>query len=220
MAIIIRETKILDGKSFDNIKVYKSDKLPITIEEEKAADNLDFYLSQLFENLNIEIKNNGLLKLRGNKGVIDLWYFVGEKLQFIDNENIVKPIDKKYIWKAIWYYAKEISPGEAKTRAGTARDHFLYCYKIAKYDKDFVISAGTWRDWMDFFDSPILSNTIFLKWFEPKILYFKENHYKNWLREFVKLVRNEFYNIDMSFLTPQEIETKCDKLFNLFIKKS
>jgi hypothetical protein len=158
---------------------------------------------------------NNLLCLRGNKGVIELWYFVGLKLQFIDNPQKVEPCDKKYIWKAIWYHAKNIAPGDAKSRAGTQRDHFLYCYKLAKFEKDFVKNAGNWRDWMDFFDSPILSNEIFLRWFENKALLIKKKKIKNWLREFIKLIRNEFQNIDMSFLSEKEIFDRC----NIILKK-
>lgn len=216
MAIIIRESKILDGVNYDNIKVFKSDSFPITAEEEREAERLDFYLSNFFAELAREIVENGLMKLKGNKGVLPLWYFVGDKLSFIDDTNIVKPSDKKYIWRALWYHAKDLTPGEAKSRAGTNRDHFLYCYRLAKFEKEFVENAGTWRDWMDFFDSPILSNKVFLKWFENEAVTIKKEKIKNWLREFIKLIRNEFKNVEMSFLSEKEIVSRCEKILNNF----
>lgn len=217
MTIIIREEKILDGKKYNDVEVYKSDKFPITAEDEGKAKALDHFLSSFFSNLYKELSDKNMLSLRGSKGVIDLWYYVGQKLQFIDDPQKVEPSDKKYIWKALWYHAKNITPGEAKSRAGTQRDHFLYCYKLAKFEKDFVKNAGNWRDWMDFFDSPILSNEIFLNWFKNNAQLIKEKKIKNWLREFIKLIRNEFQNIDMSFLGEIEINSRCDKLLNSFI---
>lgn len=176
--------------------------------KKKEQRVFDLFLSNFFIDLYKELSDKNLLSLRGSKGVIDLWYYVGQKLQFIDNPLTVEPSDKKYIWKALWYHAKNIAPGDAKSRAGTQRDHFLYCYKLAKFEKDFVKNAGNWRDWMDFFDSPILSNEIFLRWFENNSQLIKEKKIKNWLREFIKLIRNEFQNVDLSFLSEIEIDTK------------
>lgn len=152
--------------------------------------------------------------------MVKLWYYVGSKLGFIDNPEIVNPSDKKYIWKTFWYHAGDLCPGEMKSRAGTNRDHFLYCYRVAKFEKDFVLSAGNWRSWMDFFDSPILSNVKVLSWFERKIPEIKKLNLKNWLRDFIKLIRNEFQNIDMSFLTSDEIDKKLDTIFSNFTSKS
>ena len=205
MAVIMREEKILDGKKFDDVKVYKSDRFPITSKDEMEAEKLDEYLSNLFVSLNKEFKENGLIKLKGKNGVLELWYNVGQRLSFIDDPKILYPGDKKYIWSALWYHAREIAPGEAKTRAGTSRDHFSFCYRIAKYDREFVFNAGTWRDWQDFFDSPILSNKNILEWFEKKSISIKKLGVKNWLRDVIKLIRNEFQNIDLGFLKKEEI---------------
>ena len=220
MAVIIREDKILDGKKFDSIKVYKSDKFPITSKEELEANKLDEFLSEFFKSLVKEVKENELLKLKGNKGVIELWYYVGKELKFIDNPEIVRPGDKKYIWNALWYHAQEIAPGDAKTRAGTNRDHFSFCFRLAKYDKDFVLNAGNWREWMDFFDSPILSNKIILEWFKLKSISIKKLGIKNWLRDFIKLIRNEFQNIDLDFLKKEEINFTLDKLMNNYLARN
>lgn len=220
MAIIIREDKVLGGKSYQNIKVYKSDKFPITSFDEQEAEKLDAFLMHLFETIYLDLQNQNLLDLRGTKGVINLWYYLGTKLQFIDDTNIIKPMVKKYVWKALWFHAKKIAPGEAKSRAGTQRDHFFYCYKLAKFDKEFVLSAGTWRDWMDFFDSPILSNRVFLNWFGKHAKEIDHKKIKNWLREFIKLIRNEFNNVDMTFLSEKEIYDKCDIVLVNFINSN
>ena len=218
MAVIIREEKILDGKKFDSVKVYKSDKFPITSNDELIAERLDQYLSEFFLSLNEEVKKNGLIKLKGKNGVLELWYYVGKRLSFIDDSNIVYPGDKKYIWNALWYFANDIAPGDAKFRAGTSRDHFSYCYRIAKYDKHYALNAGTWSDWQDFFDSPILSNINILNWFEQRSTSIKKLGVKNWLRDVIKLIRNEFQNIDLDFLKKEEIFSKLDSILNTFLE--
>lgn len=220
MAVIVRESKIIDCKKFNDIKVYKSDNFPISVKEELNAEKLDDFISNFFNDLIKDVKKKNLLKLKGSRGVINLWYYVGKKLEFIDKPQIVDPKDKKYIWMAIWFHSGDLAPGEAKTRAGTIRDHFSYCYRLAKYDKEFVLNAGNWRNWMDFFDSPTLNNKIFLGWFEKKTHIIKSMKIKNWLREFIKLIRNEFQNIDMSFLNKEEIESRCNKILKDFISKN
>jgi hypothetical protein len=219
MAILIRETKVLGGKEYQGIKVFKSEKFPITSFEELNAIRLDEFLSTYFEKIIKETKRNRLIELKGKNGSIELWYFIGEKLKFIDDSSIVNPADKKFIWKALWYHAGDLRPGEMGSRAGTVRDHFYYCYRIAKYDKEFVLRAGNWRAWLDFFDSPTLSNKYCLEWFEKKSADAKKINSLNWLRRFIKLVRNEFLNKDMSFLSKQEINKVLDKLFDLINKQ-
>lgn len=218
MAVLIRETRVLDGQEFKDVRVFKSDKIPISKEGEDQALRLDEYLSDFFDDLRKEVRNKNLLQLKGKSGVLELWYYVGRRLSFVDDTTIVHPADKKYIWRAIWHHANDLVPGESGTRAGTGRDHFLYCYRLAKFDKDFVMNGGNWRNWQDFFDSPILSNEIILEWFSGKAPVMKKLGISNWLRQFITLVRNAFQNIDMSFLTKKEILTKMDKVFEDFVE--
>ena len=220
MAILIRETRIIDGQEFCDVKVYKSDKFPISPNEEKQALKLDHFISELFIELLVKVKKNGLINLRNKPGVIELWYFVGNQLKFIDNPRLVEPGDKKFIWKAIWQHAGVLAPGEMKTRAGTNRDHVLDCYKLAKYDWDLVISAGSWRTWIDFFDSPIMNNDFVMEWFEKRVPQFKKLGIRNWLRKFLKCARNRFYNVDLSFLTRGEINGALDDVFDQLAAES
>jgi len=216
MAILIRESRVIDGTEYHSLKVFKSDKFPITKQDEQKALALDDYIERLFGALIEETQKNNLLRLKNKPGVIELWYHVGKYLQFVDNSNLVNPSDRKYIWRAIWYHAGLLAPGEMKARAGTQRDHFLYCYRLAKYDFDLVKTAGNWRAWMDFFDSPIVSNDHVLMWFEKNIPHFKALNKRNWLREFLKNVRNRFHDIDMTFLSVKEIQDELDLLFISF----
>ena len=51
MAVLLRETRILDGKEFKGLKVFKSENPLITREEEKKAELLDNFLEDFFKNL-------------------------------------------------------------------------------------------------------------------------------------------------------------------------
>jgi hypothetical protein len=219
MAILVRETRVIDGQEFKDVKVFRSDKLPISPEEERKAVELDKYLAEAFAAMVIEARETNLLQLKGRAGVLPLWYFVGQKLRFIDDPWLVNPGEKKYIWKALWYHAGELVPGEPKSRSGTQKDHFQYCYRLAKYEKNFVANAGNWSSWQEFFDSPILSNQVFLEWFESKVPEIQSKNLKNWLRDFIKPVRQNFQNIDMSFLTSKEIKDQLDSILVAFISR-
>jgi hypothetical protein len=79
-----------------------------------------------------------------------------------------------------------------------------------------VFNAGTWHDWSDLFDSPVSNNYYFLEWFNEKSSLLKEKKIKNWLRVFLKNLRSEFQNKDMSFLRPEYIRNKCEKILESF----
>jgi hypothetical protein len=218
MAILLREPRNIDGQEFKDLKIFKSENPLITKQDEKKALELDRYIRLFFSRLITESKRNGLFQLKNKAGVIELWYFVGKKLDFIDDPELVHPSDKKFIWRALWQHAADLAPGEMKSRAGTIRDHFLYCYRLAKYEREFVLSSGTWSNWQEFFDSPVLSDKVVLDWFEEKIPTIKKKGLRNWLRDFIKLVRNQFQNIDLAFLSKDEIREKLDTIFASFIE--
>jgi hypothetical protein len=218
MAVLFREKRVIDGVEFDDLVIYRSSKFPITKEDEIRANELDRYLKKFFQKLIKKVKKRGLLENKNKPGVLELWYFVGMELKIIDNSRILNPSDKKYIWAALWQYAGELAPGSKKTRAGTHRDHFLYCYKLGRYEKEFVFSAGTWRNWSEFFDSPITSNNAVIEWFGSKMAEIKKLNKKNWMRVLNKLIRNEFSNVDMTFIPVDIIQNKLDRIYKTFIE--
>lgn len=203
MAVIIREERLIGGKKFKDIKVYRSDKFAVTKEAQKQAEKLDEFIAKAVAEIRDEAQKKKLLGLKGKGGVLELWYFVGKKLQFVDNPEIVLPEDKKYIWRALWDYAGELAPGEMNSRSGTHRDHFLYCYKIAKFDKDDVRRGGNWRAWVEFLDSPkIHSDERILEWIGEKM---KTISKKNWVRVLNRNIRQALKNKDTSFYEKTEL---------------
>ncbi len=211
MAVIIREDRTIGGKKFRNIEVYRSDKFAVTGETQKQAEKLDEFLSKTLAEIKKEIDKKNLLKLKGKSGALDLWYFVGEKLQFVDDPKIVPPEDKKYIWRALWDHAGDIAPGGMNSRSGTHRDHFLYCYKIAKFDKDNVKRGGNWRTWVEFLDSPkIHSDERILDWIGEKM---KTVNKKNWVRVLNRSIRQVLKDKDTSFYTKAELYVVLEKVW-------
>jgi hypothetical protein len=211
MAVIVREERIIGGKRFRNIKVYRSDKFAVTEETRKQAEKLDEFLSIKLAEIRKEVKSKDLLKLKGKSGALDLWYFIGEKLRFVDDPKIVPPEDKKYIWRALWDHAGDIAPGELNSRSGTHRDHFLYCYKIAQFDKNAAKRGGNWRAWVEFFDSPkIHSDERILYWIAEKM---KTVSRKNWVRILNRGIRRALKDKDTSFYTKSELYGILEKVW-------
>jgi hypothetical protein len=203
MAVIIREERIIGGKKFQNTKVYKSDKLALTDRAKKEAEKLDEFLSKHLNEVENEARSNNLLSLKGKDGALKLWYFIGSKLQFVDDPNIVLPQDKKYIWRAIWDHAGELAPGGMNTRSGTNRDHFLYCYRVSKFEWNLVERGGNWRAWVEFLDSPkINSDDRILDWVGEGMREIKQ---KNWVRVLNKKLRQALKGKDTSFLKTNEL---------------
>lgn len=209
MAVIIREERTIGGKKFSNTKVYKTDKLALTDAAKKQAERLDEFLYKQLAAAEKEVKNKGLLEFKGRDGALELWYFVGTKLQFIDDPEIILPEDKKYIWRAIWDHTNELAPGEMNTRSGTNRDHFLYCYRIAKFDWHLVRRGGNWRAWVELLDSPKINNDErILDWVGMKM---SQVNKKNWIRILNRKLRQTLKNKDTSFLKKEELHELLEK---------
>ena len=79
MPVIIRETRVIEDKEYP-VKVYRTraGKL-VTDKDKKNAEQLDSFLSKKLKEIKQEMKDSGLLALKGKKGkVLRLWYEVGK----------------------------------------------------------------------------------------------------------------------------------------------
>ena len=65
MAVIIRETRTIDGKP-EKVKVFKTKRL-LTGELREQAERLDEFLSKKMKEIEGEMSSIGLLKLKGKK---------------------------------------------------------------------------------------------------------------------------------------------------------
>ncbi len=221
MAVIIREEREIGGTKFPNVKVYRSNSKILTKGEREQADRLDEYLEDKMQTIARETRKRSLLKLKGKSGVLALWHFVGQELAFVDDPKIVPPEDREFIWRALWDHAGELAPGEKERKsrkAGSARDHWRYCYLVCKKSRgslEYAERAGNWRAWVEFIDRMETRNDErFLNWIEKKM---ESAPQKGWLRIITKGIHKSFNKLHTSFLTPEELEERLEKVWNEWI---
>jgi len=216
MAVIIREERIIGGKKFKDVKVYRSDKLAVTEEAQKQAEKLDGFLASTLAKIREETRRKKLLDLKGKKGVIALWYFMGERLQFVDNPKIVLPEDKKHVWRAIYDHAGELVPGILTKRVlrDPRTSHFSYCYLVSKFPWKFVKIAGDWTSWSEFFDRKETKNDRrIIEWIAIKAKKGDIGSRQNWLRPLTKVIHKEFSEKDTTIFSKDELHVRLDKIF-------
>ncbi len=216
MAVIIREERIVGGKKFKDVRVYRSDKLAVTQEAQKQAEKLDRFLADILTKIRNEARRKKLLGLKGKKGAIDLWYFVGERLQFVDDPKIVLPEDKKYVWRAIYDHAGELVPGILTKRVlrDPRTSHFSYCYLVSKFPWEFVKTAGDWTSWSEFFDRKETKNDRrIIEWINIRAKETDIKSRQNWLRPLTKVIHKEFSEKDTAVFSKDELYGRLDKIF-------
>lgn len=218
MAVVVREKRVIGGQEFTDVKIYLSDKDTITKTERQRAEQLDAFLHETMRNTIKEARRRGLLKLKGNPGVLPLWYFVGEQIAaFIDSPDIVSSEDRKFVWRALWDHADELAPGERdrkSRKAGLARDHWRYCYLVYKKSRGSLAQAqgaGAWRAWVEFIDRvEIRNDDRILDWFEKVV---ERAPSRDWLRTLTKAIHQEFDNVYTSVFTRKELESRLERIW-------
>lgn len=215
MAVIIRETRIIDGKA-EKVKVFNTKRL-LTGELREQAERLDEFLSKKVSEIEKKMKSTGLLKLKGKKGeVVKLWYEVGRRLDFVMDTSVVAAEDREFVWRAIYDHAGELAPGPLteRVRRDPETSHFSYCYKLSRFPREFVDMAGDWTSWSEFFDRKETKN-------DPRIIEWlgkrgKESNVsarQNWLRPLTKAIHREFEKRDTTVFSVEELYERLDKIF-------
>jgi hypothetical protein len=214
MAVIIREKRIIGGKEYIDVKVYKSDRF-VTREAREKAERLDKYLHEKMKEIENLMKKENLISLKGKPGVIRLWFEVGRRLSFVYDEKFIQSEDRKYVWRALYDHAGEFVPGTPKVRANERwwSSHFFYCYQIGLFPWSFVKAAGNWTAWVEFLDSQrIRQDERIVEWLgikSQKVVGGKQD----WLRKLTKAVRHALMNRDSTVLTNNELYEELNKIF-------
>jgi hypothetical protein len=215
MAIIIRETRMIDGKA-EKVKVFKTKRL-LTGELRKQAERLDEFLSKKVSEIEKEMESTGFLKLKGKKGeVIKLWYEVGKRLDFVTDTSMVAAEDREFVWRAIYDYAGALAPGPLteRVRRDPETSHFSYCYKLSGFPWEFVQMAGDWTSWSEFFDRKETKNDPrIIEWLGKKAKESNVSARQNWLRPLTKAIHKEFENRDTTVFSVEELYERFDKIF-------
>jgi len=215
MAVIIRETRTIDGKP-EKVKVFKTKRL-LTGEFREQAEKLDGFLSKKLKGIRNEMKESGLLNLKGKRGdVLKLWYEVGKRLEFVMDTSIVTAEDREFVWRAIYDHAGSLAPGPVTKRAEREPEtsHFSYCYMLSRFPWEFVEMAGDWTSWSEFFDRKETKNDRrIIEWLGKRA---KESNFKsrqNWLRPLTKAIHREFEKKDTTVFSNEELFEILDKVF-------
>ncbi len=213
MAVIVREIRDFDGKEV-KVKVYRTEGL-LTKKEKERAEALDEVIKRRMSEIVSELTRADLIdRVRGND-TLELWYTVGKGLDFVDDPNLVRPLDVKHVWRAIYDHAGPLHVGAIPQRAERRprTSHFSYCYQLGKFDWEFVKSGGTWTTWSEFFDSkPIKQDERIIRWL-GKIQERRTKGLQNWIRPLNKAIRNEFRGSDTGVFEDDELEQKLEAIY-------
>lgn len=215
MAVIIRETRTIDGKP-EKVKVFKTKRL-LTGELREQAEKLDKFLSNRMKQIEQEMSDTGLINLKRKRGKVHkLWYEVGKGLEFVMDTSKVTAEDRGFVWRALYDHAGSLAPGPITRRAerDPETSHFSYCYMLSKFPWEFVEMAGDWTSWSEFFDRKETKNDQrIIEWLGKKA---KESNFKsrqNWLRPLTKAIHKEFEKKDTTVFSNKELFEILDKVF-------
>lgn len=214
MAVIVREPRIIGGKEYASVKVYKSTTL-VTPEAERKAEELDQLLSRQMKRIQSEMRKRRLLTKRGKPGVLRLWWEVGKMLTFVDEVEVEPEDDRQYVWRALYDHAGELRPSKPGQRASELiRNHFRQCYELGKLDWKSVREAGTWSAWKDFFEnSSVREDNRIIRWLIQKSKISHATHPKKWLRKLTRGVNSRFLKRDTTVLTYDELIEELDEIY-------
>ena len=187
------------------------------IEESKI---LDIKIKEKICNIEDNARKKSLLQLKGKKkDVVKLYHYVGSQLKpFIESLNLNLD-DKKYIWGAINFHAKELKL-DGKVRLDRDRGHgntWKYCIRLAEYSEEDAFELD-WTQWVELFDTTLSKN-------DPRIINWiiatKRKHYdkskdgglQHWFWILRKSVTNHISKktkIDTTYLTKGELYAELD----------
>ncbi len=215
MAVIVREERLIDEKR-EKVKIYRTRRL-LTSKLRNQAEELDKFLAGRMKEIEEGMRKTGLLELKGKKkGVLKLWYEVGRRLDFVSDTSIVSAEDRKFVWQAIYDHAADLIPGRGRERVkrDPETSHFSFCYRLGRFPWQFVLSAGNWTAWSEFFDTSIKHDERIIKWLGKMTRKFAAGSKQDWLRRLTPAVRNELRGKDTSVYSNQELYEKLDKAFH------
>ena len=216
MSVIIRETRMIDGKA-EKVKVFKTKRL-LTGELREQAERLDEFLSKKLSEIEKEMKSTGFLKLKGKKGeVVKLWYEVGKRLDFVTDTSVVAAEDREFVWRAIYDHAVALAPGPLteRVRRDPETSHFSYCFRLSRFPWEFVEMAGDWTSWSEFFDRKETKNDArIIEWLGRKAKASNVSGRQNWLRPLTKAIHKEFENKDTTVFSQEELYKRLDTIFS------
>ena len=126
--------------------------------EIEQAKQYDKFLEEKLGAIKSELIKRGFFNMKTD---IKKWYILGQELQFLEELPLRKSCDPDMTmtWRALYDIMPDLSPTgklpTEKERAEGARNHYLMCYRLAKFDSLEAIekSGITWREFNDIYMS-------------------------------------------------------------------
>lgn len=214
MAVIIRETRTIDGKA-EKVKVFKTKRL-LTGGLREQAEKLDNFLSNRMKQIEQEMRDTGLIKLKGKRGKVHkLWYEVGKRLEFVIDTSVVAAEDREFVWRALYDHGSSLAPGPVTKRAerDPETSHFSYCYMLSTFPRDFVETGGDWTSWSEFLDRRETKNDRrIIEWLSGKAKESNIESRQNWLRPLTKAIHKEFDKKDTTVFAKEGLFEILDRI--------
>ncbi|WP_420182102.1 hypothetical protein ACNO8S_13655 [Haloarcula sp. KBTZ06] len=213
MAVIVRE-RHETGDGIEYRETYRTDK-HLTDEARAQAEELDALLESRMKAIEQEMESEGLLKLVNSSGVIQLWYEVGQRLDFVFDPSVVSPEDREDVLRALYDHTAKLWPGEEIPRRANraTENHFWYCYQLAQYEWELVEQAGNWTIWVEFFDTELMQkDERIIRWLAEVQEQFDPSARQNWVREINRELRNVFESIDTRILSDEELREELNEV--------
>lgn len=211
MAIIIREEVLLPNGKKAKVKTYISDISPLPGYLRRKADENDEMIKTRIREIESELDDLGLFRLKGKPGVLKLWYEFGSRLDFIDDMNLSSSA-RKQIWHAIHDHTEKLYDKTESIPSRFWYNEIRYSYHIGRLDWSFVETAGTWRTWIDFLDSTALSeDPRIIEWIAS--LQTREPMKTNFLRILRRAISEKFRNTVTSELSEEVLYQVLNEIY-------
>lgn len=222
MPVIIRESVNSDAHT-EEIH-YKTARGVITAEDKKLAERNDAEIERRFREIEREFEIKRLLDLKKTHGVIELWWELGRRLQFLEHLDVGDERDRIWLWRACYDHAGKLNPSRngklsVRARERPKNSHFRYSALLGRLDRRTVEAIGIWDSWSGICDSECFQNDDrFVEWLRNRAhrprsavaRIVSANKHQDLFRKLAKGIRHRFKKMDTSVLKTEELFSALD----------
>ncbi len=209
-------------------KIYRTEQIGSTKDENIKAEENDKKIEERMRKIEEELSHikptidtnkPSLLELVGQKrGVVELWYRVGERLRPLYDEIDVTNENKKWLYRAFFEHAGRLDPSRdgpsIRNLDRPETSHFAFCCMLAEFPWEFA-KTTIWTNWAHFFDlKTTKSDHRIINWLQKKqaTLEIKDGQ-QGWLRSFAKGITEAFKKKDTGVFTDEQLKERLDDIY-------
>jgi hypothetical protein len=188
---------------------------PLTKEQVKQAEELDNYLSKRIPGIERELKTEARKpkkKRKSRGGDVMIWHSLGTKLRDICNKYSINAArEREWLWESLQNL--HASDYIKKKQRGKTRNHFEYCFELARFPIEFA-SLIKWSEWVYFFDSKTVHEDKRVTDWLYKKAEAERSLGRQHFRKFVQKLNRKIGPLDTSVLTDSELFSMCEAIWN------